>query len=183
MKDEEIIQQFRSGNHDAPIKFLYKEFPKLQALILASGGDKRDARETFHDALILLIEKTSEPSFTLTSKLTTYLYGITRLLWKNKLRKQQKNKELEWSDTMILTNEDIGYQDEQEERIKALESVLSKITKRCQEIFRRFYFEKESMKEIASAMGFSSINSAKTQKYKCMEQAIRLGSSINLQNS
>lgn len=180
MKDEEIIKHVRSGNHDAPIKVLYKELPKLQALILASGGDKQDARETFHDALILLIEKVSDPSFALTSKLTTYLYGITRLLWKNKLRKRQKNNELEWSDTMILTNEDLGYHEEQESKIKALESVLTRITERCQEIFRRFYFEKESMEEIANAMGFSSINSAKTQKYKCMEQAIRLGSNVNL---
>jgi RNA polymerase sigma factor (sigma-70 family) len=183
MKDEEIIQHFRHGNHDAPIKVLYKEFPKLRAHILASKGSKAEAQETFHDALILIIEKVSDPSFTLTSKLTTYLYGITRLLWKNKLRKQQKSNELEWSDTIILTNEDIGYHEDQESKIRALEGVLGSITKRCQEIFRRFYFEKESMDEIANAMGFSSTNSAKTQKYKCMEQAIRLGSNVNLPNS
>lgn len=183
MTDEEIIQHFRAGNHDAPIKVLYKEFPKLKAHILASGGNAADARETFHDALILLIEKVSNPSFALTSKLTTYLYGITRLLWKNKLRKQHKNRELEWSDTMILTNEDVGYHQEQELKISALENVLEAITERCQEIFRRFYFEKESMEEIANAMGFSSTNSAKTQKYKCMEQAIRLGTTVNRQNS
>lgn len=183
MQDEEIIQHFRDGNHDTPIRVLYKEYPKLRAHILSSGGNKADARETFHDALILLIEKVSDPSFTLTSKLTTYLYGITRLLWKNKLRKQQNNRELEWSDTMILTNEDLGYHEDQELKIRALEGVLTRITERCQEIFRRFYFEKESMDEIANAMGFSSTNSAKTQKYKCMEQAIRLGSNVNLQNS
>ncbi len=182
MKDEEIIQHIRSRNHDAPIKVLYAEFPKLRTLILNSGGTKQDAEETVHDALILLIEKVSDPSFNLTSKLTTYLYGITRLLWKNQLRKQHKNQDLEWSDTMILTNEDIGYHEEQELKIRALESVLTRITERCREILKRFYFNNESMADIAKAMSFSSINSAKTQKYKCMEQPIRLGSNVNPKN-
>jgi len=183
MKDQKIIQHIRDGNHDEPIKFLYKEYSKVRLLILASGGNKSEARETFHDALILLIEKVSDPSFELTSKISTYLYGINRLLWKNQLRKQQKDRELEWADTMILTNEDIGFHEEQESRIKALEEVLTRITERCREIFKRFYFRKESMTEIATAMGFSSVNSTKTQKYKCIEQAIRLASNPNLKNS
>jgi len=183
MNDQEIIQHIRKGKHDAAVKFLYKEYPKIKSLILASGGSKAFARETFHDSLILLIEKVSNPSFKLTSKISTYLYGINRLLWKNKLRKQHKNMELEWSDTLIITNEDIGLNEDQELKIKALENVLTKITKRCREIFERFYYRNESMNEIATALGFSSVNSAKTQKYKCIEQAIRLASISNLNTS
>ena len=115
--------------------------------------------------------------------MTTYLYGINRLLWKNELRKKQFNKELEWKDTLILSNEELGINEEKEEKLKALEKVLDEISKRCREIFNRFYSRKESMKDIAMAMGFSSVNSAKTQKYKCMEQAIKLASVQNLKNS
>jgi hypothetical protein len=50
-------------------------------------------------------------------------------------------------------------------------------------MLQRFYFKTESMAAIATAMGFASVNSAKTQKYKCMEHAIRLASDINLQNA
>lgn len=183
MTDEEIIKSIRRGNHNDPVRFLYKEFPKLQAHILKSGGRKEDAREVFHDALILLIEKLSDPSFQLTSQLTTYLFGIARLLWKNKLRKNNKSIELEWSDTLILSNEDIGYAAERENRIQAVESILTKLSDRCQEIIQRFYYRNESMDAIAKAMQFSSTNSAKTQKYKCMENAIRLCSTQNPQNA
>lgn len=183
MKDEEIIRQIRGGRHDAPIKHLYKEYPKIEALIKVSGGDSNDARETFHDALILLIEKATDPNFQLTSKLSTYLYGINRLLWKNKLRKRQNNPELEWTDTLILTNEDLGYDHEKEDKIRTMERVLSEIAERCLEMLKRFYLKKESMSRIASALGFSSVNSAKTQKYKCMEQAIRLATDTNLKNA
>lgn len=183
MNDREIIETIRSGKTDEPIKYLYREFPKIKSLIATSGGSKSDARETFHDSLILLIEKVREPSFELSSKLTTYLYGINRLLWKNELRKKQSNKELEWKDTLILSNDELGINEEKEEKLKALEKVLDEISRRCREIFNRFYSRKESMKDIAAAMGFSSVNSAKTQKYKCMEQAIKLASIQNLKNS
>ena len=183
MKDQEIIQYIQKGEHNEAIKVLYKEYPKVQSLIISSGGDKTQAREIFHDSLILLIEKVTESKFELSSKLSTYLYGINRLLWKNALRKQQKNKELEWSDTLILTNEDLGIEEEKESKIKALEQVLKKISQRCRELFSRFYFHKESMLTIAKEMSFGSVNSAKTQKYKCIEQAIRISSMSNLKNS
>ena len=178
MKDSEIISKIRKGQTERPIKELYKEFPKIKANILSSGGDVEIAEEIFHDSLILLIEKVSNPKFELTSKLTTYLYGINRFMWKNEARKRQKNPELEWKDTLILTAEDLDYDTEKEEKIKMLESILSQITERCKKLFELFYFRKENMKTIAEKLKFSSVNSAKTQKYKCMEKAIFLANEI-----
>lgn len=54
--------------------------------------------------------------FELTSKLSTYLFGINRFLWKNEARRRNKNPELEWKDTLILSAEDIGYSEEKEEK-------------------------------------------------------------------
>ena len=174
MTDQEIIAQIRLGRREQAIKVLYKEFPKVKANILSSGGDAEIAQEIFHDSLILLMEKVSKPDFELTAKLSTFLYGINRFLWKNEARKRQKNPELEWKDTLILSAEDIGYNEEKEEKIKLLEKVLNKVTERCKKIFELFYFKKEDMNTIARELQFSSVNSAKTQKYKCMERAIEL---------
>ena len=41
-----------------------------------------------------------------------------------------------------------------------------------------FYYQKRSMKTIASELGFKSETSAKTQKYKCLEKARKLISSV-----
>ena len=174
MKDADIISQIRKGRTNKAIKVLYKEFPKVKANILSSGGDAEIAQEIFHDSLILLIEKVSDSKFELTSKLTTYLYGIARFMWKNEARKRQKNPELEWKDTLILTADDLDYNAEKEAELKMLESVLSQVTERCKQIFELFYFKKENMKTIADRLKFSSVNSAKTQQYKCMEKAMTL---------
>lgn len=177
MNDNEIIQQIRQGNTTKLLKQLYLEYPKVKAMMLQSGGTASDTKEIFNDSLILLIEKVENPEFKLTSKLTTYLYGINRFLWKNHLRKSQKSVELEWSDTLILTEQDLGYNNEKEEKLKVLETVLGQISERCQKLFKQFYFLKKSMQEIAKSMNFSSVNSAKTQKYKCLERAIKLAKS------
>lgn len=174
MTDQDIIAAIRAGKRDQAIKALYQEFPKVKGNMLQTGGDAEIAREIFHDSLILLIEKVSKPEFELTSKLSTYLFGINRFLWKNELRKRNRNPELEWKDTLILSAEDLGYNEEKEEKIKLLEKVLNQVTERCKKIFELFYFKKQDMTVIAKELDFSSVNSAKTQKYKCMERAIEL---------
>lgn len=179
MKDSEVISAIRKGKREKAIKVLYKQFPKIKTNILSSGGDETIAREIFHDSLILLIEKVSDPNFELTSKLSTYLYGINRFLWKNELRRRNKNPELEWRDTIILSAEDLNYNEEKEEQMKMLELVLTQVTDKCKKIFELFYFKKENMNTIADKLGFSSVNSAKTQKYKCMERAIKLAREIS----
>ena len=183
MHDLEIISKIRKGQREKAIKQLYKEYPKVKANILSSGGDEAIAQEIFNDSLILLIEKVSDPTFELTAKLSTYLYGINRFLWKNEARKRQKNPELEWKDTLILSADDLDYNEEKEAELKLLESILTQITERCKQIFELFYFKKENMKTIANQLKFSSVNSAKTQKYKCMEKAITIAKEIKLQSN
>lgn len=178
MEDNDIISNIRKGNRNKPIRELYKEFPKIKANIISSGGNIEAAEEIFNDALLLLIEKVSKPDFELSSKLSTYLYGIAKFLWKNQLRKLNKNQESEWSETINITEQDIEYDHEREVKLKAMEKIIASLSEKCQAIFERFYYKNESMEKIAGALGFSSVNSAKTQKYKCMEQAIKLATDV-----
>jgi len=180
MTDQEIIRSIKQGKNEKPLVFLYKEFPKIKQLILKSGCNETIAREVFNDSLLLLIEKIQQPSFELTSKLTTYLYGINRFLVKNELRKQNKTAyELEWSDTLILSESDLGYDNEEEEQLKKLDLILNKLSEKCRRIFELFYFRKVKMEDIARELNYSSVNSAKTQKYKCIEQAFELSQQIS----
>jgi len=180
LKDQEIISKIKKGQTERAIKVLYKEFPKIRANIIGSGGDHEIAEEIFNDSLILLIEKVSEPTFELTSKLSTYLYGINRFMWMNEARKRHKSPESEWRDTLILTAEDLDFNQEKEDELLALEVVLDQISERCKKLFELFYFQKNDMKMIADKLEFSSVNSAKTQKYKCMEKAMKLAKELKI---
>jgi len=175
MTDQEIISLIRKGKNEKPIRELYKEFPKVKNLITSSGGNEIIAGEIFNDSLVLLIEKVKNEDFELTAKLTTYLYGINRFLLKNELRKQQKNElNLEWKDTLILSEEDFMYNAEKERQLVLIEKILEEISEKCKQLFNLFYFQKMSMDLIAKKLNYSSVNSAKTQKYKCIERASKM---------
>jgi len=174
MTDDEILLAIRSGNREEPVTILYKEFPKIERLIIKSGGTAEMAQEIFNDSLILVIEKIQKPDFNLTSKLTTYLYGVNRLLVKNELKKQNRYHDITWKNTLILTNKNLEYDAEYEQKLAAVELLLMKVSEKCRQIFKGFYFEKKSMQTIADELGYSSVNSAKTQKYKCIESAYKM---------
>lgn len=174
MEDQHIIQLIREGKREKPIQHLYREFPKIKALMLKEGLSQEVAEELFQNSLILFIEKVEHPQFELRSKVTTFLYGINRFLAKNEAKRQRKTSEVAWTEAIGYDDSELNYDFEKEAKLNQLEWILTQISEKCQQIFKLFYFEKQSMSEIASRLNYSSINSAKTQKYKCIEQAIKL---------
>ncbi len=178
MNDIEMIEQIKKGNHNAVLKILYKEFPKVKTNILNCGGTRENAQEIFNDSLLLLIEKVNVNSFELTSSMQTFLYGIAHFLWKNESRKNKKLQNQDWSDSITVLNSDFDYDEDKEQKLQAIEGILDSITERCKQILELFYYKQLSMKAIADKLRFASVNSAKTQKYKCLEKVIQLSEKL-----
>lgn len=174
MEDKQIIQLIRAGKREKPIRYLYQEYPKIKHLILKEGLSKELAEEIFQNSLLLFIEKVEDPNFVLRSKASTFLCGINRFLAKNEAKSQRKSIQVEWTDATSFDDSELDYDFEKEARLNQLEFILSQISEKCQHIFRLFYFEKQSMGAIAKHLNYASTNSAKTQKYKCIEQAVKL---------
>ncbi len=179
MNDQQLIAAIRSGNLEKPVKQLYKEYPKIERLIVKSGGSKEMAGEIFNDSLLLLIEKIQHPQFKLTSKISTFLYGINHFLAKNEVRKEQSSVTVTW-ENVDSTSIENDYDHEREAQLTHMESLLQKVSEKCRSIFKLFYYEHKSMKEVAEELAYTSTNSAKTQKYKCMEQLHKLAHEANL---
>jgi len=186
MTDREIINAIQNGNLEKPIQVLYKEYPKIRLFLLKEGGREVIIQEIFNDSLVLLIEKLSNPSFELSSKLTTYLTGINRFLLKNEIRKiaNEPFVSSEFHSEFIEGLESFEYDFEKENKLKQLDGILDTIQEKCKQILHFFYFEKRNMDFIAEKMGYSSVQSAKTQKYKCLEKAHQLANEtvIHLEN-
>lgn len=174
MTDFEILQLIRQQQLEKPVRELYKTFPTTRLTLLKYGANEQNILELFNDALVVLIEKASSKEFELSSKLSTYLIGIALNNLRNALRKDAKdNRFIQFSSDLpetyfSLHNE---FDAEKEEKLTIIDSILTNIQERCQQLLKLFYFEKKSMDEIAQIMQFSSSQSAKTQKYKCLEKA------------
>lgn len=172
MDDIKIIELLKSGKEDIAFLKLYKNYPPIEKLVLSKGGSKEDAKDVFQDALIIFYEKVVGTEFKLTSAISTYVYSVSRFIWKDRLIKIKGNKIIGES-IDVASDDELELQNaiEKEKKLKKVERVLTQIGDKCLQLLKLFYYEGLSMKKIATKLGFKSENVAKNQKYKCLERA------------
>jgi len=172
MQDQKIIELIRLNRHDKALLALYKNFPAVRKMIRSKGGNGQDAEDVFQEALIILCRKIKETEFILHAQLSTYLFSVCRFLWKDELKKRNKLTDLDF-ETGFSAAEERQWEGwtEDETRINLAEKVVRELGDRCREILLLFYNGGMKLKDIAAKMGYSSENTAKNQKYKCLEAA------------
>ncbi len=174
METSTIVEQLRTGNQQA-IRSLYQiSFPECASFIKKNNGTNNDAEDCFQEALVVLYRKVSDSNFQLTSNIKTFLYGITRNLWLNELRKRSKSGLKlvmdEQSDREYILTADDQVEQKQEEEVKhkLIAQAIQRMQGNCKDVLINFYFKKMSLREIAAKMGFTE-QYAKKRRYKCME--------------
>src|SRR5690606_11215165 len=102
MGDQHILELFKNGQRERAFRKLYSLYPKIEALITSKGGSRQDASDVFQEALIILNRNLEKSDFKLTSSFYTYLYAVSRFVWKdaqNKFSKEElhqlNNQEIE----------------------------------------------------------------------------------------
>lgn len=167
MSDDKILEFFKKGKREKAFSELYKLYPRIEKLILSRNGTKADANDVFQEALIILNRNLQKPDFKLTSSFYTYLYSVSRFVWKD-TQKQFLKKELrhlESEQSTILDNV------LEEQKFRLAEKAFRELGERCQQLLNWYYIKKKTFKTIAEIMQFKSENVAKNQKYKCLQKA------------
>ncbi|RPD40568.1 RNA polymerase sigma factor [Chitinophaga barathri] len=146
---------------------LYREaFPHAARAIRRLGGDLDTARDLFHDAMIIYLEKSRSGHLQLDSSPVAYLVGITKILWLKTKRQQPRNETLDYLAHFISIPEDFYTHPEEEPLLEQLKAAGEK----CLQLLQAFYYENMNMREIAETFDYSSPHSATVQKYKCLEK-------------
>jgi RNA polymerase sigma factor (sigma-70 family) len=130
--------------------------------------------DLYQDAMIVLYQKTKDPAFELTCSIQTYINSICRNQLLNKFKQNSR---------FITNGDDFDagitdwFEDEfdqlKEERINVLERALDRLKEngeKCFEILKRFFYQKESMEDIAGAMGYTNGDNVKNQKARCQKK-------------
>ncbi|WP_100613797.1 RNA polymerase sigma factor [Confluentibacter citreus] len=167
MNDKKILELFKNGQREKAFSKLYALYPKIEALIISIGGQKQDASDVFQEALIILNRNLEKSDFNLTSSFYTYLYSVSRFVWKDfqdKFSKEELHN--------LNSNEvDHFHNVLEEKKYQLAERAFLELGERCQQLLQLFYQKAKSFKEIANIMQFASEKVAKNQKYKCLEKA------------
>jgi len=172
MKDTRIIELLKKNDFAKAGELLYDYFPVVKKLVLRNNGSRQDAEDIYQEALIILVRKVQSADFVLYSSLNTYLYSICRFLWSDRLKQKKRMVEvdIEKSHYIFSEDEEQAIKERERENEKA-EKAFLQLGDKCRQLLLFFYFKKQSLKEIAITLGFSSEKVAKNQKYRCLEKA------------
>lgn len=174
ISDDEIIVGILSGKDDNVLNHLYQScFPRVRRFVLSRQGSEADAQDIFQDAVMTFFTKVVNNKFDRKYKVEPFIIGVCKNLWVDKFRKDKRIKFVdEESQIDEVINNQYDYIFDQE-RAELVNEVLSTIGESCKEILIRVINQGMSMKEIAQELGYQSVDSAKTQHYKCRQKLIK----------
>lgn len=167
MNDKKILAFFKDGQREKAFKKLYSLYPKIETLVLSKGGSKQDASDVFQEALIILNRNLEKSDFKLTSSFYTYLYSVSRFVWKDTQKKFSKQELHNLNTTEVEHFHSVL----EEKKYQLAERAFLELGERCQKLLQLFYHKAMSFKDIAKVMQFKSEKIAKNQKYKCLTKA------------
>ena len=149
-----------------------KAFPAFARFAARRNASFEDAKDIFHDALVLYYEKCTEAGFSVQVSPEAYVVGIAKHLWLRKFHYERNNISLTDMESSFLVPSDYYPTVDEIRLLKFIESS----GKKCLELLRRFYYQKSPLREIAAHLGYRNEHSAAVQKFKCigkMRDAIR----------
>ena len=149
------------------LKELYQEaFPNVARFVSRMGGSFHEAKDIFHDSLVIFYEKSSSGTVEIYTTPQAYLLGIAKKLWIRKFKQKTMTVSLDELEQEIMIPDDY-YETPENNR---LVTILERAGKKCMDLLRSFYYDKLSLKEIAVKNEYSTIRSATAQKFKCLEK-------------
>lgn len=178
MTDLEILNSLRNGQHDRALDKLYEGYPAIKNFILKHGGTEDDSKDVFQESLVIFFQKTQNEEFYLTCKISTYLFSICKYSWKDHLKTNHKYiQHSDFNDSIVeIETETVMGNDHTEQ----LTIILDQLGDKCKSILEAYYSFKMNMSQIATKFNYSTVASAKNQKYKCLERAKKMA--LDLQN-
>lgn len=143
-----------------------KAFPLVARHISKTGGTLEEAKDVFHDALVIYMEKTAVSGIELTHSEKSYIFGIAKHLW-SKNSSQNKRQASQNVHTVEPRLPEEGYHEIETPKLLEL---LKSTGQKCLDLLSAFYYERLDMEKLADKFGFSGARSATVQKHKCLEK-------------
>ena len=175
LKDEkQLLKDLRKGNALAYKQMYHSYYNMALSFITKNNGAPEDAEDVFHEALMVFINNIRKPDFTLTSKISTYLFGVIRRMWLHKLKSKGATVPIKEMEANIpdLTTDDIADKMVFELRHELIAAMLKKLSEECRKIIVDYYYKNVKLKDIGEAMNYTA-SFIKVKKNRCMNDFMR----------
>ncbi len=177
MNDVTVIEMIKRGKKEA-LSVVYKEYRSEFTLWLIKhyGSRMDDAMEVYQETIITLYENVVSGRLSeLSSSLKTYLFSIGKNKYLSMARKNRRNVSSEGHLRMVADDgEALEEAKLKDQRLSLVEASLQKLSDHCRELLKLYYYDQLSMEDIMERLDYKNANTAKNQKYKCMQQLRKL---------
>lgn len=186
MKEESIdlsglVERLQQGEKDA-MREVFERYGEDCISFVRNYGSKADraiAEDIMMDAMLSFFERAKAGKISGVYNLRNYLLTTCRNLYliheKKRLRQLEKQDQLErYYYEFLKEYPDLLFEEEEGRKWSSISSALQSLGEQCQKLLKMFYYDRLSMKAIASKLGFSGDKVAKTSKARCMKQLRKL---------
>lgn len=164
MEATEILTPAIEDREQLFIELYQKAFPSVARYVSKMGGSLEEAKDVFHDAIILWYERNAGSENPVRQE-HAYVLGIAKHLWTKRFQEKTRYTPLDFPEKMdpLSAKEEAA---SSEKLLRFLETAGQK----CMELLRAFYYDKLPLENLAGKFGFSGVRSATAQKFKCLEK-------------
>jgi len=164
----DIVEQIKQDG-DRVLTDLYTRYRTefIQWLCGRLGCDAELAKDIYQQSILIFYENIQSGKLTtITSQVKTYLFSIGRNKYYEAVREQRKGE------AFVPENSD----DESfpEELLQQVEANLDRLGEPCRSLLIEYYYHKRSMEQLVAMFDYKNADSAKNQKYKCLERLRKL---------
>ena len=173
--DQELISDLIENRQGAFDAFKRKYFSMIHALVYKNSGTRQDAEDLFQETFWVFWNNLSKPQFKLTCQLSTYLYAVAHRIWLKHIQKNQKSSlYIEQHKGHEFIDEQLEAYEDYEQRLVQLNTALDALGNPCSDLLKDYYLHNYSMDKIAEKWNYTNTDTAKTQKYKCLQRLRKL---------
>ena len=174
--DLELIEALKTSSE--PLDNIYTKHKSycINFMRKMNAVDEQTLLDIYQDAIIVFYEKVQNVDFTLTCSIQTYLNSIcrnqvlVRIGSKNKIINVDISDSEFDEDIIDWFNDDVVVEDNKFKSVKTAMFKLKELGGRCHEILKRFWYQNQSMEQIAYEMEYSNADNVKNQKARCQKK-------------
>ncbi len=181
--DHDIIQGIVIGDNRTISRIYKLYYPAIARMIINNNGTEDEAKDIFQESVLVLYNKVTQKQFELSSKLSTFLYAVSRRLWLKQLTRKgsvANSSDISDYEDILQVEEDMDKHQENEAKFDKMNLALQELGEPCKTLLKDFYIKNLSMKDIQEKFGYTNTDNAKTQKYKCLQRLKKIYFNINI---
>jgi DNA-directed RNA polymerase specialized sigma24 family protein len=164
---EAIVAKKEITHNETEMMRIYERaFPSVAGFVRHMGGNLEDAKDIFHDALVIYFEATWKRDLRLHKPEEAYILGIAKHL---RIRKYHLNRSvvpLSDAEKGIAIPEDYFSTINDKRLLRFLELAGRK----CMDLLKAVFYQSTPIKDLVKALGYGNEHTVSVQKYKCLEK-------------